>query len=399
MISTNQLFTLLLVYIIILFAIAQWAQSKNTKAEKVRNSAHTYALSLAVFCTSWTFFGNIGISASQGLFPIALYLGATITLVFLSPLLKKMVLLKNEFHSTSIADFISVRYNRSQSLAALISILCLLGIVPYLTIQLKSIITSFQVMVTPSVNSSFWVANFDVLIVLMLAFFTIIFGVRHLDPTEKHPGMMVALAFESLFKLFAFLITAVWICYLLNPGVLHLFNLPSSLALQQSMQPLSAQNWLSFMLLGVLGIMTLPRQFHVGIIECGDTKFINKARWLFPLYLLLINIFTLPIALAGMLQSSSLGSADLWLLSLPLSNNQTLISLLVFLGGFAAATGMIMISAMTLSTHAYQSHYDPHHDEYHSTSSTKTLHTFNSLAYGFSSAVLKFVLLSRHRGF
>jgi len=335
---------------IILFVIAQWSQSNSIRAQKVRSSAHTYALSLAVFCTSWTFFGNIGLSTTQGIFPIAIHLGATMTFVFLTPLLKKMVLLKNEFHSTSIADFISVRYHRSQALAALISFLCLLGIVPYLTIQLKSVITSFQILVPSAEASNIFLANFDVLIVLMMAFFTIVFGVRHLDPTEKHPGMMVALAFESLFKLCALLIAALWICYLLNPGVLSLFTLPASIELQQNIQPLSAQNWLSFILLGALGIIVLPRQFHVGVVECSNTTFIDKAKWLFPLYLLIINIFTLPVALAGMLQETPLGSADLWLLTIPLSNNQVSISIFVFLGGFAAATGMIMISAMTLST-------------------------------------------------
>ena len=335
---------------IVLFVIAQWSQSNNINAQKVRSSPHTYALSLAVFCTSWTFFGNIGLSTTQGIFPIAIYLGATMTFVFLTPLLKKMVLLKNEFHSTSIADFISVRYHRSQALAALISFLCLLGIVPYLTIQLKSIITSFQLLVINTETSNVLLENLDVLVVLMMAFFTIVFGVRHLDPTEKHPGMMVALAFESLFKLCALLVAALWICYLLNPGILTLFTLPASLELQQNIQPLSAQNWLSFILLGALGIIVLPRQFHVGVVECSNTTFIDKAKWLFPLYLLIINFFTLPVALAGMLQETSLGSADLWLLTIPLSNNQISISIVVFLGGFAAATGMIMISAMTLST-------------------------------------------------
>ncbi len=339
-----------MLYIIVLFAIAQWSQSSTNGAQKVRNSPHTYALSLAVFCTSWTFFGNIGLSTTQGLFPIAIYLGATMTFVFLTPLLKKMILLKNEFHSTSIADFISVRYHRSQTLAALISILCLLGIVPYLTIQLKSVITSFQLLVVNNNSNNMLLENFDVLIVLMMAFFTIIFGVRHLDPTEKHPGMMVALAFESLFKLFALLIAGLWICYLLNPGILSLFTLPASIELQQNIQPLSAQNWLSFMLLGAIGVITLPRQFHVSIVECGNTRFIDKAKWFFPLYLLVINLFALPVALAGMLQSASLGSVDLWLLTLPMANNQVVISIIVFLGGFAAATGMIMISAMTLST-------------------------------------------------
>lgn len=350
MLSTVQITLLLLAYIVILFALAQWAQSASQSAQRIRNSATTYAFSLAVFCTSWTFFGNIAVSTKQGLFPVSLYLGATFTFIFLTPLLKKMVLLKNEFHSTSIADFISVRYHRSQTLAALISVICLIGIVPYLTIQLKSVITSFQVLTNNNGQSLGSLPYFDIFIVLMMSFFTIIFGVRHLDPTEKHPGMMVALAFESLFKLIAFLLAALWICYLLNPGVLSLFSQANSQQALADITPISMQSWLSFMLLGALGVLTLPRQFHVGIVECSDSQFLDKAKWLFPLYLFIINIFVLPIALAGMAKPDLLASADLLLLTLPLSENANLIAVIVFLGGFAAATGMIMISAMTLST-------------------------------------------------
>ena len=224
MISFSLLISLLALYIISLFLLAQWGQSESKSAKKIRNSANTYALSLAVFCTSWTFFGNIAVSTEQGLFPVALYLGTTLTFIFMTPLLKKMVLLKNEFHSTSIADFISVRYKRSQGLAALISLLCFIGITPYLTIQLKSVIDSFQVLTTNSQQTLAFIDYLDVLIVLMMAFFTIIFGVRHIDPTERHPGMMVALAGESILKLLAMLIGTVWVCYILNPGIFSIFE-------------------------------------------------------------------------------------------------------------------------------------------------------------------------------
>jgi Na+/proline symporter len=306
-ISFTQLLILLSFYIITLFLLAQWGQSNSKHAKKIRNSANTYALSLAVFCTSWTFFGNIAVSTKSGLFPVALYLGTTITFIFMTPLLKKMVLLKNEFHSTSIADFISVRYQRSQALAALISLLCLIGITPYLTIQLKSVIDSFQLLTLNSPQAQIFVDYFDVLIVLMMAFFTIIFGVRHIDPTERHPGMMVALAGESILKLLAMLIGTLWICYVINPGIFSIFEQVAKTAeINPNVLTISTQQWLSFMLIGALGIITLPRQFHVGIVECSDAKFLDRAKWLFPLYLLLINIFTFPVALTGLLTPKSL---------------------------------------------------------------------------------------------
>ncbi|MFQ3266590.1 MAG: Na+/proline symporter/signal transduction histidine kinase [Colwellia sp.] len=351
MISFTQLLILLSFYIITLFLLAQWGQSNSKHAKKIRNSANTYALSLAVFCTSWTFFGNIAVSTKSGLFPVALYLGTTITFIFMTPLLKKMVLLKNEFHSTSIADFISVRYQRSQALAALISLLCLIGITPYLTIQLKSVIDSFQLLTLNSPQAQIFVDYFDVLIVLMMAFFTIIFGVRHIDPTERHPGMMVALAGESILKLLAMLIGTLWICYVINPGIFSIFEQVAKTAeINPNVLTISTQQWLSFMLIGALGIITLPRQFHVGIVECSDAKFLDRAKWLFPLYLLLINIFTFPVALTGLLTPKSLESTNLLLLTLLLNDHAPFIALITFLGGFAAATGMIMISAMTLST-------------------------------------------------
>ena len=269
----------------------------------------------------------------------------------MTPLLKKMVLLKNEFHSTSIADFISVRYKRSQALAALISLLCLVGITPYLTIQLKSVIDSFQILTANSQQAQEFIDYLDVFIVLMMAFFTIIFGVRHIDPTERHPGMMVALAGESILKLIAMLIGTLWICYMVNPGVFGIFEQVANEAqFNAKVLTISTQQWLSFMLIGALGIITLPRQFHVGIVECSDTKFLDRAKWLFPLYLLLINIFTFPVALAGLMTPGALESSRILLLTQPLANHAPFIAVITFLGGFAAATGMIMISAMTLST-------------------------------------------------
>ncbi len=351
MISFSLLISILALYIIALFLLAQWGQSESKSAKKIRNSANTYALSLAVFCTSWTFFGNIAVSTKAGMFPVAIYLGTTLTFVFMTPLLKKMVLLKNEFHSTSIADFISVRYQRSQTLAALISILCMIGITPYLTIQLKSVIDSFLILTTNSQQALAFIDYLDIIIVLMMAFFTIIFGVRHIDPTERHPGMMVALAGESLLKLFAMLIGTLWICYMINPGILSIFEqVANDAQFDPKVLTIPTQHWFNFMLIGALGVITMPRQFHVGIVECSDVKFLDRARWLFPLYLLLINIFTFPVALAGLLTPGALESSRLLLITQPLENHAPFVALISFLGGFAAATGMIMISAMTLST-------------------------------------------------
>ena len=358
MFSITSAFLLLLVYILCLYLIARWGMSNSTTAQKAKRSATTYSLSLAVYCTSWTFYGNVGQASEQGINHVALYLGSTLSFILLTPILKNMVRIKNAYHSTSIADFISTRYNQSALLAAIISILCLVGITPYISIQLKSVITTFQLLVDNSNDeSNVFLSQLDIITVMMMAIFTIVFGVRRLDPTERHPGMMVALAGESILKLLAFLSAAVLICFFIFDGIGDIFQQ----ALQQEQasgsfsvftHPPAISSWFTSMLLGAIGVIALPRQFHVGVVECSDEKLIDKARWQFPLYLFAINLFVFPIAMAGKILLPEAGSADLLLLEIPVSQQQHTIAALVYLGGFAASTGMIMISAMTLSTMA-----------------------------------------------
>ncbi|MBL4798448.1 MAG: hypothetical protein JKY50_13610 [Oleispira sp.] len=357
MISVSMVLFLLCLYAVCQYGIARWGQSSSGLAEKVRLSATTYTLSLAVFCTSWTYYGSIGQATNQGIQHVSLYLGSSLAFIFLVPMYKKMVRIKAYYHTTSIADFISTRYNHSSWLAGLISLLCLVGITPYISIQLKSVINSAQLLITPSSDSQYFLQQLDIAVVLLMAAFTIVFGVRKLDPTERHPGMMVALAAESLFKLIAFLTAALFICFVVFDGLDELLSVVVDQA--SSNQNFSVFNsvpsvssWLTTLTLGIIGVIALPRQFHVGIIECANEKVLDRARWLFPLYLFIINFFVIPIAIAGQIAVSENQNPDLILLNIPLLHDATFISMLVFLGGFAAATGMIMVSAMTLSTMA-----------------------------------------------
>lgn len=359
MFSISQAIYLLIIYAGLQYAIARWAQSRNTLALRIRQSAIVYSLSLAVFCTSWTYYGSIGLASKQGIQHIALYLGSSLAFIFMIPVFKKMVRIKVHFHTTSIADFISTRYNHSQILAALISILCLVGITPYISIQLKSIISSAELFIANSQDSNsqanFFLSQLDIITVLLMAVFTIMFGVRQLDPTERHPGMMVALAAESLFKLIAFLVVAIFICFLLFDDLSIIlkiaqeqYSVSTDFAIFST--PPSVSAWAATLILGMIGVIALPRQFHVGIIECSDERLLDQARWMFPLYLFIINFFVLPIAIAGKAILPFIDNPDLILLNIPIMEEVKFISILVFLGGFAAATGMIMVSAMTLST-------------------------------------------------
>jgi Na+/proline symporter/signal transduction histidine kinase len=358
MVSVFSAFILLFFYIVGLYFIARWGETNTGLAEKVKNSSTTYALSLAVYCTSWTYYGNIGQASSQGINHVALYLGSSLTFILFSPLLKKMIRLKKAYHSTSIADFISTRYNNSQSLAALITVLCLIGITPYISIQLKAIITTFNLITNSQLNTQHYsFLNLEILIVIVMIVFTIIFGVRRLDPTERHPGMVIALAGESIFKLFALLCSGFFICFMVFNGLDDIFNTVNlSLAVEQKLQIFTQtpaiSSWFTSIALGFIGIIALPRQFHIGIVECSNEQHLERAKWLFPLYLFVINLLVLPIAMAGLLVLPQGSNGDLFLLQMPLLENQTTITALVFLGGFAASTGMIMLSAMTLSTMA-----------------------------------------------
>ncbi|WP_426415916.1 ATP-binding protein [Aestuariirhabdus sp. LZHN29] len=348
----------MLAYVALLFWVARWAEGESALAVRVRTSSWVYSLSLAVFCTSWTFYGSVGLAANQGVLFLSLYLGATMAMFFAWGVLRKLVRTKDIYRVTSIADFISIRYNKSPVLAALVTLMCLFGITPYISLQLKAVIGSMQMLLVAdgSGTLSQWVASqVDLLLVALMVVFTILFGVRHLDPTERHPGMMVALALESVIKLVAFLVAGIFICYVLFDGVGDLFlQVDQQKLMQPHLQVFSEApsyaRWCSIMLLGFFGVLLLPRQFHVAVVENSNESHIAKAQWLFPLYLLLINIFVIPIAMAGLLSGYLPLQADGFVLQLPLDAGAGFVSMLVFVGGFSAATGMIMISAMTLST-------------------------------------------------
>ncbi len=347
--------TVLLGYMGMLFVLAQWA-SKRAAAKGFKHSPLIYSLSIGVYCTSWTFYGSVGSAANNGILFLSIYFGPTLVLLFASTLLRKMVRVKSRHHVTSIADLISTRYNKSQLLAAMVTIVCLIGILPYIALQLKAITSTFSLL-AGSGNSSGVPFHIDVelVTVVLMVIFTILFGVRHLDPTERHQGMMYALAAESVVKLFAFLAAGLFVTYGLFDGFGDLLGKAEALAatrpeLNKVSQMPSLINWLTLALLAMSAFLFLPRQFHVAVVENASENHLKSAQWMMPAYLLLINIFVLPIALAGMILGHAPNEADTFVLLLPLQENQQLLSLLVFIGGFSASTGMILVSAMTLST-------------------------------------------------
>lgn len=344
------------VYMGLLFAIAQVVERRiKTSSEVNAGNPVIYALSLAVYHTSWTFYGSVGFAASSGLLFLGVYGGALIGICLWWVTLRRMVQAKETFRITSIADFISTRYNRSQKIAAMVTIIALVGILPYISLQLKAIIDSFGLITnSPRSGASHELSGW--VVTLFMIGFTIIFGVRRLDPTERHQGMIAALVAECLVKLVAFLAVGFFVTYTLFDGFgdimgrlqeANLTHLTSFNAVENS-----GSMWLTLLVLSFAGIHMLPRQFHVAVVENSSRKHIKTAMWLFPLYMLLINLFVVPIAAAGLLQGLPAENADYFVLMLPQLAGSEALTLLVFIGGFSAATGMIIITTMTLSTMA-----------------------------------------------
>ncbi|MCX8146136.1 MAG: ATP-binding protein [Azovibrio sp.] len=336
-------------YLAVLFAIARFGDRRADQGRSII-SANVYALSLAVYCTSWTFFGSVGRAASGGMGFLTIYLGPTLMLL-LVPVILKMIRISKLERLTSIADFIAARYGKRQALAGLVTVIAVIGIVPYIALQLKAIASSLGVLFPAGEGVSLLGLDTTAVIAIALAAFTILFGTRHLDATERHEGMVAAIAFESIVKLLAFLAVGVFVTYVLFDGFGDIFaraaaqpELARLLDLGQGLG-----NWMPLVLLSGLAVVLLPRQFQIMVVENVDAGHLRRAVWLFPLYLLLINLFVMPIALAGLLLGVS-GSGDTFVLGLPLSQGQHALALLAFIGGLSAATGMVIVETIALST-------------------------------------------------
>jgi Na+/proline symporter/nitrogen-specific signal transduction histidine kinase len=340
-------------YLGLLFAVARFGDARADAGKSII-SANVYALSLAVYCTSWTFYGSVGRATSGGLSFLTIYLGPTLMLLFVSVIVK-MVRISKAQRITSIADFIASRYGKSQLLAGMVTVIAVIGVVPYIALQLKATAASVDVLLAHSGRSGEWLGlDSTFLIAIILALFSILFGTRHLDATERHEGMVAAVAFESVVKLIAFMAVGIFVTYGMFGGLSDLFQRASAsaeLGRLSQLDPARAGTWTSLIVLSGLAIIFLPRQFQIIVVENVDESHLKRAVWLFPLYLLLINIFVLPLALGGMLYFDGRGvNSDTFVLTLPLSQGAESLALLAFIGGLSAATGMVIVETIALST-------------------------------------------------
>jgi Na+/proline symporter/nitrogen-specific signal transduction histidine kinase len=351
-------------YLGVLFAIAFYGDKRADQGRSIIANPFIYALSLGVYATAWTFYGSVGRAASDGLGFLPIYLGPTLVIILWWMILRKIIRISKVNRITSLADFIASRYGKSGALAALVTVIAVLSIVPYISLQLKAVSTSFTILLQyPDVATPQRLAAESVLqdtafyIAMLLAAFTIAFGTRQLDASERHEGMVAAIAFESLVKLLAFLAVGLFVTFGVYQGFADLFSRAvQEPAIAPLLTPLdgiagSHASWVWLTILSMLAVMFLPRQFQVAVIENVDEKHLRTAVWLFPLYMLAINIFVLPIAIGGLLHFQGLGvDSDTYVLTLPMAEGQQVLVLFAFIGGLSAATGMVIVETIALST-------------------------------------------------
>ena len=352
------------IYLGILFAIAWWADRRADTGRSVIDNSTVYALSLAVYCTTWTFYGSVGRAAATGIGFLPIYLGPTLMMALGWFVIHKIVRVAKANRITSIADFIASRYGKSQLLGGLVTVIAVIGVIPYIALQLKAVSSSFAILaaapdiVMPSRAAEVPLLHDSALYVAMImAAFTILFGTRHLDATERHEGMVAAVAFESVVKLVAFVAVGLFVTYGLFGGIGEIFDRAQSLA---SMERLLTTrdtaagygSWAALTFLSFLSVLLLPRQFQIAVVENVNVAHVRRAAWLFPLYLFAINIFVLPIAIGGLLHFGPQGGvdADTFVLTLPMANHQEGLALLAYIGGLSAATGMVIVETIALST-------------------------------------------------
>ncbi|UPT70855.1 MAG: ATP-binding protein [Flavobacterium sp. JAD_PAG50586_2] len=346
------LLIILSLYLGILFLIAHWAEKKENSGWT--NSPYIYSLSLAVYCTAWTYYGSIGVAAKSGLNYLPIYLGPVIIVPAWIIILKKIIRISRVNKISSIADFISLRYGNSRFLGAVVTIVCLIGILPYIALQLKSISETFH-LVTNTQSSSYVFDDSTTYVAFALAIFASIYGTRYVDASEKRKGIVTAVALESVLKLVFFIVIGVYVTFFVFDGFDDIYAKASLLENFQQKNTIGglpqAINWFFLCILSMFAIFLLPRQFQLSVIENTRESHVNTAVWLFPLYLLLFNIFVYPIAWGGnILFDGQNANPDTYSLLIPQFFNNKTLTVLVFLGGFSAAISMIVVSCIGLST-------------------------------------------------
>ncbi len=342
-----QLIGISLIYICLLFVIA-YVGDKYRHKILLRSQPIIYALTLGVYCTSWSFLGTTAQAANSILSHLPIFIGPILLFTLGWPFIQRIIKTSLKLNVTSIADLLAARFGKSQKLAVIITLVALVGTMPYIALQLKAIVYSYQ-QLTAFQELNSWQTG--LVVTAILAAFTLFFGIREVDVTERHPGVMLAIAFESLLKVIAFIILGLFVVFFIydSPADLWQASKASSLLSDQLKLP-NIATMLSSLVIGVAAFLALPRQFQVMVVELRNASDANLSRYVFPLYLLVFAIFAIPLGLAGKLLLADSVSADAYVLFLPAIHGQFWLTLLAFLGAISAASSMVIIAAIALST-------------------------------------------------
>ncbi|EAS18619.1 putative transmembrane Na+/proline symporter [Flavobacteria bacterium BBFL7] len=338
-------------YLSLLFAIGIWAD-RRSKSKWVHNP-WVYALSLAVYCSAWTYYGSVGIAATSGVSFLTTYLGPIIALPLWILVLKRIVVISKQYQVASIADFISLRYGNKRSIGALVTIICVIAVFPYIALQLKAVSETFDILSGSSKSVSIFTDS-TFYIAVLLAVFVALFGTQTTDASRRRSGLVFTVAVESVLKLVFFLIIGVYVTFYLFDGTTDIYSQISALDGFEKLATFSnieaSINWYFMIALSFFAIFLLPRQFQVSVVENTSISHLKKASWVFPLYLLLFNVFVIFIAWAGKLLLSGELNPDYYTLYLPLAHGHKFLGLMVFLGGLSSVISMVVVSALALST-------------------------------------------------
>ncbi len=352
MLNPWKLSLIVLAYMGLLFAIAWYGDKQRIGRDHRKFKAIIYSLSLAVYCTSWTFYGAVGSAASTGWGFLPIYLGPVLMMLFGYDIIRRIAVTSRDQRITSIADFIAYRYGRSHTIAVLVTCAAVIGAVPYIALQLKGITSGIDVISRATGNASVLPDQLPLYLALTLAVFAMMFGTRNMDASEHHRGLMWAIAFESMVKLLAFVAIGLFAIFGVFDGLGSVAEaMRENADYQKLFTPWRLPEGFGIQLvLGMVAILCLPRQFHVGIVEFRDTTDLRVARWIFPAYLIIFAALVVPIALAGLTQfSGQQVNPDSYVLALPLAFDRPVLTLLAFIGGFSAATGMVIVSTVALA--------------------------------------------------
>jgi len=345
-------------YLAGLFVIA-WAGDRAAERGRwpIIDSPVVYTLSLAVYCTAWTFYGAVGSAVRNGLEYLTIYTGPTIVFLGWWLVLRKIVRICRSQQITSIADFLSARYGKSALVSIIVTLMAVTAITPYIALQLKGIATAFEALVYADADFAvrrpeigIW-ADTGLWVAIVMGVFVILFGTRTLAADESHPGVVTAIAFESIVKLAALMLIGLLVIFALDPGG----GADRTPALQDALARLATipeggeARWITVTFLSAAAIVCLPRQFQIMAVENRDERHLATAAWLFPLYLMLISLFVMPIAAAGLTMLPATADPDLYVLWVPIAAGREELALIAFIGGLSAGTSMVIVSSIALS--------------------------------------------------